>query len=63
MRTSSSTLESPPRVFAKETLVKGKPAQLQCAEIAGQTYSIAGGPVTVVSLEDEWYEDVNDRTK
>jgi hypothetical protein len=46
------------KVFAKETLVKGQPAQISCVEIEGQTYSIAKGPTNVVSLEDEWYEDV-----
>jgi hypothetical protein len=50
--------KSDAKVFAKDTLVKGQPTQIRCAEIQGQTYSIAKGPVTVVSLEDEWYEDV-----
>jgi len=55
-------LASPPllRPFAKDTLVKGQPARLECVEIGGQTYSITHGPLTVVSLEDEWYEDVRD---
>ena len=48
------------RPFAKDTLVKGQPARLECVEIGGQTYSITHGPLTVVSLEDEWYEDVRD---
>ena len=48
------------RTFAKETLVKGRPARIKCVEIDGQTYSITKGPVTVLSLEDEWYEDVRD---
>src|SRR5258708_35201038 len=46
------------RVFAKETLVRGQPAQIRCFEIEGQTYSFSKGPLTVISLEDEWYEDV-----
>lgn len=46
------------RIFTKETLIKGKPARIQCIEIGGQTFSIARGPLTVVSLEDEWYEDL-----
>jgi hypothetical protein len=48
------------RTFAKDTLVKGQPAQVECVDIGGQTYSITRGPLTVVSLEDEWYEDVRD---
>jgi hypothetical protein len=47
-------------VFAKETLVKGQPAHIECIEIQGQIYSIDRGVVNVVSLEDEWYEDVRD---
>ncbi len=47
-------------VFTKETLVKGQPAKIKCVEIGGQTYSVTRGPVTLVSLEDEWYEDVSD---
>ena len=52
--------ESPLRVFAKDTLIKGQPAQIECVDILGQTYSITKGPVTIVSLEDEWYEDLRD---
>lgn len=48
------------RLFDRETLVKGQPAQIKCVEIAGQTYSIADEPATVIALEDEWYEDVRD---
>jgi hypothetical protein len=48
------------RTFAKDTLVKGQPAQVECVEIGGQTYSVSRGPLTVVSLEDEWYDDVRD---
>src|SRR5258708_3415447 len=54
---------SPPsmlRTFTKDTLVKGQPAQVECVEMGGQTYSVTRGPVTGVSLEDEWYEDVRD---
>lgn len=48
------------RIFTKETLNKGKSAQIECIEINGQTFSINRGLFTVVSLEDEWYEDLND---
>jgi hypothetical protein len=46
------------RLYTKEALVNGKPDQLDCAEIAEQSYVITKGPITIVSLEDEWYEDV-----
>jgi hypothetical protein len=48
------------RVFAKETLIRGAPARIECIAVAGQTFSIDNGPLTVVSLEDEWYDDVDD---
>jgi hypothetical protein len=48
------------RTFSKESLVKGKPARIECLEIGGQTYSLWRGAATVVQLEDEWYEDVED---
>lgn len=47
-------------VFMKETLVKGQPTKIECLELLGQTYAIARNPVTVVGLEDEWYDDVQD---
>lgn len=47
-------------VFNRETLIKGKPAQVECVEIGGQSFTITKGPLTVVRLEDEWYEDVRD---
>ncbi len=47
-------------VFNRETLIKGKPAQVACVEIGGQTFTITKGVLGVVSLEDEWYEDVRD---
>jgi hypothetical protein len=47
-------------VFRRETLVKGEPTQVDCVEIGGQIFTITKGLLTVVSLEDEWYEDVND---
>jgi hypothetical protein len=46
--------------FTKETLVSGKPTQIKCLEIGGQTYSISRGFATIVRLEDEWFDDVQD---
>ena len=54
--TSSGSLN----IFTKETLVKGQPAQLECVDIAGQTYAVKRGPVSILRLEDEWYDDVRD---
>jgi hypothetical protein len=47
------------QVFRKETLINGQPGHLECVQIDGQTYSFARGLVTVISLEEEWFEDVN----
>jgi len=47
-------------IFPKYTLVKGQPAQIECVEIGGQTFSISRGPLTVVALEDEWFNEVTD---
>jgi hypothetical protein len=58
-----STLSEAPQklqVITRETLVKGKPAKMRGLEIRGQTYALTTGPVTVVGLEDDWYEDVRD---
>ena len=48
------------RRFSKDSLVNGKPTRLECLELTGQTFSLSGGPATIVQLEDEWYEDVLD---
>jgi hypothetical protein len=48
------------KIFTKETLVKGQPTQLECVEIAGQSYAVNRGAVTILSLEEEWYDDVRD---
>jgi hypothetical protein len=52
--------ESKLEVFNRETLIKGKPAQVACVEIGRQTFTVKKGPLTVVQLQDEWYEDVRD---
>jgi len=46
--------------FTRERLVGGRPVQIECFPIAGQTFSTDRELVTVVRLEDEWYEDVMD---
>jgi hypothetical protein len=60
MQTSVSTSQVPFRVLTKDTLVKGKPAQLKCVEIGGQQYTVTGGLIKTAGLDDEWFEDVND---
>lgn len=48
------------RVFAKQTLLNGEPAEIECLEIGGQFFSVARGLLTVVSSEDEWFHEVHD---
>ncbi|MBV9672572.1 MAG: GNAT family N-acetyltransferase [Verrucomicrobia bacterium] len=48
------------RLSQRESLIKGQPAKIRCVEIDAQNYVLERGPVTVLSLEDEWYEDVRD---
>src|SRR5947207_5329324 len=57
---NASSLSATVRPFTKDTLVKGVPSQITCLEILGQTYSVTRGPLTIVTLEDEWYDDVAD---
>lgn len=49
-----------PPVFSKNALIKGQPAQIECVDILGQTYTFTRGAVSVLALEDEWYQDVRD---
>ncbi|MGR9108181.1 MAG: hypothetical protein ACU843_14765 [Gammaproteobacteria bacterium] len=46
-------------IYTKETLKDGTPISLQCIDIGGQTFAIQQGLLTVASLEDEWYEDLD----
>jgi hypothetical protein len=57
MQAHAMTAPTVSKIFAKDTLVKGQPAKLECVEINGQTHLITRGLVTTVHLEDEWYED------
>lgn len=60
LQTISAKTEQKPRVFHKETVVGGETTRMECIKINGQIYCLNRGLVTTASLEDEWYEDVND---
>ena len=47
-------------VFAKDTLVNGRAARVQCLDVSGQTFTIDRGLVTTVRLDDEWFTEVRD---
>ena len=49
------------RTFSRDTMSEGEPRRTTCVEIHGQTYAVATrGPLTIVGLEDDWYDDVRD---
>jgi hypothetical protein len=58
LETIASNSPQPAKLCVKETVVNGKTVSLECVKINGQTYSVTGGLVRVMSLEDDWYEDV-----
>ena len=47
-------------MFRMDTLERGRPAQINCVVIDGQTFALRGGAIRTLALEDEWYEDVKD---
>jgi hypothetical protein len=51
------------KTFQKKTLIKGQPAEITCVEIDGQIYTLSRGPLKILALEEEWYEDVQDPPK
>jgi hypothetical protein len=48
------------QVFEKETLVKGRAATIRCVSLGEQVFTIDPGLVSVIHLEDEWFEDLHD---
>lgn len=60
MSNTIASTPAPGHLFTKQTLVKGRPASIRCADIGGQTFVVQGGLISTVSLEDEWFGDVAD---
>ena len=56
----ASTMAGGSGLYYWDTLIKGQPAQLECMDILGQRYAVTHGAAAILSLEDEWYEDVRD---
>ena len=50
----------PINYFTKESLVKGQPTSIRCVNLLGHTFVIEGSGLTRLSLEDEWFEDLED---
>lgn len=62
-RTKSSAPQSElecGKVHLREAMVSGVPASINCVEVGNQIFSISGGWLRTVGLEDEWYDDVSD---
>ena len=45
-------------IHLRESVIRGVSTRIRCLEIGGQIYSLADGPVRMVGLEDDWYDDV-----
>lgn len=52
--------DMPAHRFFRDTLHRGKPSREECVTLGGQVFAVRRQPFTIVSLEDEWYEDVAD---
>ena len=57
MTSSSLSIGS---LYQQETLIKGRPAEIECVDIGGQTYTISPGPIRILGLADDWFEDQQD---
>ena len=51
-------MQPPGQRFTEDTLVKGRPSTQSCVRLAGHTCVIERGALTVVHLQDEWFEDL-----
>ena len=61
LESTQPTVMSRLELYSKPTLVKGTPINMRCVEIDGQTLSLTkSGPITLISLEEEWYENLRD---
>ena len=60
VETTASTSPPPLEIYVKEAEVNGKRVSFECTRINGQIYRANRGLLRVMSLEDDWYEDVND---
>jgi hypothetical protein len=46
--------------YTRESLVKGRSRRLSYVDLEGKTFAISDGPIRTVSLEHDWYEDLDD---
>ena len=60
LKTTAINSPLPSEVYIKETVIDGKDVRLDCAKINGHAYSVSPGLVRVMSLEDDWCEDIDD---
>jgi hypothetical protein len=57
---ASTSPEEALSTYKWDTLLNGQPVQIDCVDIDEQRYRLRRGPLSVLSLFDEWYEDVSD---
>jgi hypothetical protein len=60
LKTTALNSSLPTQLYVKEAVIDGKDVRLDCAKINEQTYSVTPGLVRVVSMEDDWCEDIDD---
>jgi hypothetical protein len=60
LETTASNSSRETEIYVKETPIDREAVSFECATINAQTYCITRGLLRVMSLEDDWYEDVND---
>ncbi len=46
--------------FSVDTLLKGRSETIRCVKVGAQTFSVTGGAIRTLALEDEWFEDLQD---
>jgi hypothetical protein len=58
MNNTANSMLTIKRHFNKETLIDGIPRQIECVEIGTQIFALSQGIIKTISLEDEWYDDI-----
>lgn len=59
MSERSASVESP-SLYREEAMVDGHPREVESLDLLGQRFSLRRGVCSILSLDDEWYEDVHD---
>ena len=57
---TSTAIENKLQAYRFDTLINGRESTVPCVDIQGQRYAVARGVVSILGLEDDWYEDIAD---